>query len=283
MNFAYYVVNFDPFALHFPEGWTLEGIRWYGLAYLAGFLIGVLLMALYTKKGRSPLTQDENSSLITYLLFGVILGGRLGYMLFYDFSNFAANPLIALQIWKGGMASHGGFIGVILAVLLFCRVHRVSFLKVADIIATVGTPGVFLGRLANFVNGELWGKVSDVPWAMIFPASAPTLPLAQIPPRHPSQLYEAAAEGLLIFVILQFRFWKSRPPAGQIAGEFFLLYAAARIVCEVFREPDAGVSLIMGMSRGTFYSAFCILIGIAFIVAARICAKRGIHGALPRP
>lgn len=272
--FAHYVVDFNPFALRFPEGWALEGIRWYGLAYLAGFVIALLLMNLYSSRGRSPLSKDDNSSLITYLLFGVVLGGRMGYMLFYDWAAFSANPLVALQIYKGGMASHGGFIGVFAAALLFSKVHKVPFLKIADIIATVATPGIFLGRIANFVNGELWGKVTDVPWAMVFPHSAPAgAALSQIAARHPSQLYEAAAEGLLIFVVLQWRFWKFRLPNGQIAGEFFLLYAAARIFCEMFREPDFGVALIMGMSRGTFYSLFCIAAGIALIAAARARPK----------
>lgn len=266
-----YVVNFDPIALHFPQSWGFPGIRWYGLSYLAGFIIALLLLNFYTKKKRSPLTYDENSSLFTYLLFGVIVGGRLGYMFFYDWQRFSENPLIAFRVWDGGMASHGGFIGVILAVMLFCKIHKVAFLKLADIIATIASPGIFLGRIANFVNGELWGKVSDVPWAMIFPASAPrTTAVEFIAARHPSQLYEAVAEGLVIFVILQYRFWKSKLPSGQIAGEFFILYAIARIICEIFREPDRGVSLILGLSRGTFYSVFCIVLGLIFIVAACI-------------
>ena len=272
MLFAHYIVDTDPFAIHFSDEWFIQGIRWYGLSYLAGFLIAMFLLWLYTKKGRSPLTHDQNSSLMTYLLLGVIIGGRLGYMLFYDFANFTQNPMSVFQIWRGGMASHGGFIGVIIATFAFSKVHKVSFLKVADIIVTVCPPGIFLGRIANFWNGELWGKVSDVPWAMIFPYSAPTLPLDEIPARHPSQLYEAVTEGLLIFIILQFRFWKTKPDAGRIAGEFMLLYAAARIVCEIFREPDA--ALILGMSRGAFYSVFCVIIGIAFIVCARMNAQK---------
>lgn len=274
MNFSIlsaYVVNFDPIALHFPESWEFAGIRWYGLSYLAGFIIALLLMNLYTKKGRSPLSYDDNSSLFTYLLFGVIIGGRMGYMLFYDFDRFIANPIIAFRVWDGGMASHGGFIGVILATLIFCKVHKKSFLKVSDIIATIACPGIFLGRIANFINGELWGKISTSKFAMIFPSSAPKgTALEHIATRHPSQLYEALAEGLIIFVILQYRFWKSRPPAGQIAGEFFILYAVARIVCEIFREPDLGVSLIFGLSRGTFYSLFCILLGVVFIAISRL-------------
>lgn len=266
---AHYVVNLDPFAVRFPDGWFLEGIRWYGLAYLAGFLIGLWLLNLYYKKGRSPLNPDETSSLLTYLVLGIIIGGRLGYMLFYDFDRFVSDPISVFKIMNGGMASHGGFIGVAIAIALFSKIHKTSFLKIADLVALVSTPGIFLGRIANFVNGELWGKVSNVPWAMIFPNSDPLKPISEIAPRHPSQLYEAFAEGILIFAILQYRFLKSKPPAGQIAGEFFILYAIARIVCEIFREPDAGVSLIMGLSRGTFFSIFCLILGAVFISIAK--------------
>lgn len=267
---AYYVVDFDPFALRFPEGWVLDGIRWYGLSYLAGFAIAMLLFNLYSKKGRSPLSPDDNSSLITYLLFGVIVGGRLGYMLFYDFGNFVSNPLSLFQIWKGGMASHGGFIGVVLAMLFFARAKKVSFWKIADIVTTVCTPGIFLGRLANFVNGELWGKVSDVPWAMIFPRSAAAgTAVENIAARHPSQLYEAFAEGLLIFAFLQWRFWRGNLPKGRIAGEFLSLYAVVRIVCEIFREPDVGVEPILGLSRGTFYSVLTLVAGLAIIAYSK--------------
>jgi phosphatidylglycerol:prolipoprotein diacylglycerol transferase len=267
--FAHYVVNFDPFAFRFPEGWFLEGVRWYGLSYLAGFVVALLLFNYYYKKGKSPLTPDDNSSLITYLLFGVIVGGRLGYMLFYDFANFIENPLILFQIWKGGMASHGGFIGCVVAMILFARSRKVSFWTVADIVVISATPGIFFGRLANFINGELWGKVSDVSWAMIFPNSAPNVALENISARHPSQLYEAFAEGLLIFVILQWRFWKGKLPAGRLSGEFLVIYAIMRIVCEIFREPDVGVSLLLGLSRGTFYSLLTFVIGVVIIIYSK--------------
>ena len=267
---AYYVVDFDPFALRFPEGWVLDGIGWFGLSYLAGFAIAMLLFNLYSKRGRSPLSPDDNSSLITYLLFGVIVGGRLGYMLFYDFGNFVSNPLSLFQIWKGGMASHGGFIGVVLAMLFFARAKKVSFWKIADIVTTACTPGIFLGRLANFVNGELWGKVSDVPRAMIFPRSAAAgTAVENIAARHPSQLYEAFAEGLLIFAFLQWRFWRGNLPKGRIAGEFLSLYAVVRIVCEIFREPDVGVEPILGLSRGTFYSVLTLVAGLAIIAYSK--------------
>lgn len=270
----HYVVNFDPYAVRFPEGFFMDGIRWYGLSYMAGFIIALLLFNLYSRRGKSPLSADENSSLITYLLFGIIIGGRLGYMLFYALDAFLQNPLSAFEIWNGGMASHGGFIGAVLALVLFSRVHRTSFLGAADLVVASAGPGIFLGRLANFVNGELWGKISDVGWAMIFPNSAPDgTPVEQIPARHPSQLYEACAEGLFLFAYLQWRLWKFNPPKGQLAGEFLVLYGVLRIVCEVFREPDFGVSLICGLSRGSFYSIFAVAAGLGFIVCARFAAR----------
>ncbi len=264
-NITHYVVDFDPFVFRFSEGFPIEGVRWYGLSYLAGFFIALMFFNFYSKKRKSPLSSDDNSSLITYLLFGVIIGGRLGYMLFYDFANFATNPLIFFQVWKGGMASHGGFIGCLVAMILFAVAKKVSFWKISDIVVTVCTPGIFLGRIANFINGELWGKVSDVPWAMIFPHSASGVAIEHILPRHPSQLYEAFAEGLFIFIFLQWRFWKCNLPNGRVSGEFLAIYAIMRIICEVFREPDFGVTLIMGLSRGTFYSILTFFAGIAII------------------
>ena len=280
MNSAsHYIVNFDPFALRFPDGFFLEGVRWYGLSYLAGFLAALLLFNLYSAKGKSPLNKDENSSLLTYLLVGVIVGGRLGYMLLYSFDAFAENPLVFFQVWKGGMASHGGFVGVLLALVAFSKVHKQSFLRLADLVVASSGLGIFFGRIANFVNGELWGKVSDVPWAMIFPNSAPAgTALADIPARHPSQLYEAGAEGLFLFVYTQWRLWRGNPPKGSIAGEYLVLYGVLRIVCELFREPDFGVSLICGLSRGTFYSVFAIVAGVCLVAYARLRAKGGSGG-----
>ncbi len=268
---SHYIVDFDPFAIRFPEGFIIDGIRWYGLSYMAGFLIALWLFNVYSSRGKSPLSKDDNASLITYLLFGIIIGGRLGYMLFYTFDAFMSNPFIFFQVWKGGMASHGGFIGTVIALIVFARTRKCSFCQVADIVVASASPGIFLGRLANFVNGELWGKISDVSWAMIFPHSAPMgTPLSAISPRHPSQLYEAGAEGLFLFLYMQFRFWKCNLPKGQLSGEFLVLYGILRIVCEVFREPDVGVSLILGLSRGSFYSIFAIIAGIILIVWAKL-------------
>ena len=270
-----YVVNFDPFAIRFPEGFFLEGIRWYGLAYMAGFLIALWLFNLYSSKGKSPLSKDDNSVFMTYLLFGVIIGGRLGYMLFYSFDAFVSNPLLFFKVWKGGMASHGAFIGTLIAIILYSKIYKKPFGALADIVVSSASPGIFLGRIANFVNGELWGKISYAPWAMIFPNSDQFgRPVDQIAPRHPSQLYEAFGEGLFLFVYMQFRLWKGNAPRGQLAGEYLILYGIVRIICEVFREPDVGVALICGLSRGTFYSIFAILAGVGFVVWARLANRR---------
>ncbi len=269
---SHWVDNLDPFLLRFPEGWPLEGIRWYGFAYLMGFLAGWGLLYLYYKKGRSPLNPEAQGNLMTYLILGVLLGGRLGYVLLYAFPQWIHDPLLVFRVWEGGMASHGGFAGVIVALWIFAKRNGMRFSALGDIVVTIVPPGLFFGRLANFINGELWGKVSDVAWAVIFPKSAAAgTPVELIAPRHPSQLYEAGLEGLFLFLLTQWCFWR-RPKNdavhdGKIAGTFLIAYAVVRIAGECFREPDA--SLIFGMSRGTFYSAFLILIGAAFFWNAR--------------
>ena len=272
---GFWVHDLDPFLIRFPDGWFLEGIRWYGLAYLAGFIFGAVMLSVYYKKNRSPLNPDAQSNFMIALIVGVLLGGRLGYVLFYSWENFVANPLSVFEVWNGGMASHGGMIGALLATWIFSRKQKCSFLQLSDIIVTLAPAGIFFGRIANFINGELWGRETSVPWAVIFKYEkynpfTGTPELAYLFPRHPSQLYAAAGEGLLILLWTQLRFWKKTPPPhGQIAGEAALLYAAVRIADEFFREPDIGVSLILGLTRGQFYSLFLVLLGIAFIAAAR--------------
>ncbi|HTB63375.1 MAG TPA: prolipoprotein diacylglyceryl transferase, partial [Opitutales bacterium] len=240
------------------------------------------LMWLYARKGRLPLNADQRSSLLFSLILGVMLGGRLGYYLFYVIlgepakrAEFFANPTMIFKIWEGGMASHGAFIGGVIALWWFARKTPPGFLRLGDVIATLAPPGVMFGRLANFVNGELWGKPATVAWAMIFPVrDASGAILGYTEPRHPSQLYEAATEGLLLLLYTQWRFWKSSPPgktgalpAGQLAGEYLIGYALVRIFCELFREPDA--PLLLGLSRGTFFSLFMILLGAVLIARAR--------------
>ncbi len=272
---GYWVHDLDPFLVRFPEGWFLEGIRWYGLAYLAGFVFGAVMLSVYYKKDRSPLAPDAQSNFMLALIVGVLAGARLGYMIFYAWDALIASPLSVFQVWHGGMSSHGGMLGALLATWIFSRKQKCSFLQLGDVIASLAPAGVFFGRVANFINGELWGRETDVPWAVIFkyekfnPFTGAS-ELAYLLPRHPSQLYAAAGEGLLILAWTQLRFWKKKPlPHGQLIGEACLLYAAVRIVDEFFREPDIGVSFILGLTRGQFYSAVLALVGVVFIVAAR--------------
>lgn len=266
---AHWVHDLDPFIFRFPDSWPLEGLRWYGMAYAAGFAVAYWLLHLYYKKGRSPLDPDQQANLMTAVIIGALVGGRLGYKLLYDWGNFVEDPLSLLRIWEGGMASHGGFIGVILALIVFSWRTGQNRWRLGDIAATLTPPGLLFGRLANFINGELWGKVSNVRWAVIFPDSAPSgIPVEMIAPRHPSQLYEAALEGLFLLLYTQWRFWRGKDlRVGQLGGEFLLLYALVRILGEQFREPDA--ALILGMSRGIFYSLFMVLVGLVLIALAR--------------
>lgn len=269
---SYWVHDLSPFLIRFPENpFGIEGIRYYGLAYLAGFIGAWLLLRIYNKREKYRIDTDSRATLMTAVIIGVLAGGRVGYMLLYDFGALLDNPLLLFRIDQGGMASHGGFIGVALALYWFAQRQQRSLLRLGDVIVTLAPIGLMLGRIANFINGELWGKVSTVPWAIIFPGSPlayNAAAAAYLPePRHPSQLYQAGLEGALLLGYLQWRFWKTRPPAGQIGGEFLLGYGAVRIVGEIFREPDA--SLLLGLSRGQFYSIFMILAGGFVIALAR--------------
>lgn len=274
----YWVHDLDPVIIQFTD--TI-GIRWYGLAYVTGFLIGFALWTLYRKRGRTSLTSEMQENLAMAMILGVVIGGRLGYFLLYELTNFIQDPLIFFRVWTGGMASHGGFAGVTIAGLWVARKYRISPWHLGDLVASVAAPGLLLGRIANFINGELWGNITDVPWAVIFPQSAGSgMPVEFIPPRHPSQLYEAGLEGLLLLIYIQCRFWmvkgrgakvdrdasKSARP-GHLMAEFLMGYSIARCLGEWFREPDA--SLILGMSRGSFYSIFLFLIGLGLLIWIR--------------
>ena len=212
------------------------------------------------RAGRSALDLNGIFDLMTWLIAGVIIGGRLGYFLLYQFDTLRHDPLVLFRVWEGGMASHGGMTGVAVALWLFARQRRTGFLQVSDLIVTVAPVGLFFGRVANFINGELWGRVATVPWAIIFEKTG-----GGTSPRHPSQLYEALLEGLLLFTFMQWRFWRGSAQArpGRLTGEFLLAYALVRAVGELFREPDA--ALLLGLSRGTFYSIFLLLGGIVLI------------------
>ncbi|MGB0744316.1 MAG: prolipoprotein diacylglyceryl transferase [Opitutales bacterium] len=270
---SYWVHDLSPFLVRFPDNpLGIDGIRYYGLAYLASFVAAWLLLRLYHTRGKIQIDADSRATLMTAIIIGVLAGGRLGYMLLYDLPAFLESPILVFRVDKGGMASHGGFVGVILALAWFAHKKGHSFLDLGDIVATLTPLGLMLGRIANFINGELWGKVTSVSWAVIFPGSPtafnPASNSFMEEPRHPSQIYQAGLEGGLLFTYLQWRFWTCRPPVGQLGGEFLVGYGILRIISEVFREPDA--SLILGITRGQFYSIFLVLAGVIIIRHVRV-------------
>ena len=258
------------FLFEFPEGFPLEGIRYYGLSYLLGFLIAWLLLKLLYNQGLSPLNAERRADLSFYIILGVMIGGRLGYMLLYNFGSLVNDPLSLFKVWEGGMASHGGFLGVVIAVAIFAKQKGVPFLKLTDLCALICTPGIILGRIANFINGELWGHPSRVSWARIFPDSPPVFVKEFdgffLVPRHPSQLYQAGLEGLVVGVYLWVRLGMLKDnlrrgqSVGLIGAEFLIVYGLMRVVGEIFRMPDA--DKIFLLSRGTFYSIIMIGIGV---------------------
>jgi phosphatidylglycerol:prolipoprotein diacylglycerol transferase len=264
VTLAYWVHDLDPVALRFPAGWPLHGVHWYGLAYAAGFLVAALFLAHWRRRGVAPVRDAvDESALITAIMLGVVLGGRLGHVLLYARAEFVADPLMVFRLWQGGMASHGGFLGVLLAGVWFARTRRVPFLAVGDLICALAPAGILFGRLANFVNAELVGRTTTVPWAVIFPREGQE-------PRHPSQLYEAFGEGFLPLLWMWWRYPKRLPP-GQVAGEFLLLYAAARFVSEWFRLPEDGY--ILGMTAGQFWTLPLAIGGLTLVLRARAGAK----------
>jgi phosphatidylglycerol:prolipoprotein diacylglycerol transferase len=274
MILGYYIHNINPFAIKFSEQYFVEGIRWYGIFYLLTFGFMFFALNFYSKKNKSLLSVEQNTSFLNYAIVGVVIGSRMGYMLLYCPGIFVHNPLEIFAVWHGGMSSHGGFIGIIIAMVIFCKKNNVPLLSLADICSTIAPFGFLLGRIANFINGELYGKITDVKWAVIFPKSGyfPSHP-SLIPARHPSQLYEASLEGLLLFVYMQIRFWTTtKITPGKLSGEFLILYSIFRIFVEFFREPDA--QLILSMSRGQFYSIFLLLFGIALLVKIYCQAQR---------
>ena len=256
--------NFDPVMVAIGP----FTIRWYALAYIVGILLGwlyarALIRAESFWGGTAPMTGLDFDDFVLWVTLGIILGGRTGYVIFYNPEHFAAHPTEIVQLWKGGMSFHGGFVGCVLAVVPFARQRGISILSLGDVTCAVATIGLFLGRLANFVNGELWGRPTDVPWAMVFPGGGPI-------PRHPSQLYEAALEGLVLFGVLWFsmRMGALRRP-GLVIGLFALGYGIARVICEFFREPDPQLGFLWGgLTMGMLLSVPLMLTGIAFIVAA---------------
>ncbi|WP_424812008.1 prolipoprotein diacylglyceryl transferase [Roseococcus sp. YIM B11640] len=248
----------DPIALQIGP----LAIRWYALAYIAGIVLGWRIARRLTVTEPKASTAEQMDDFVTWATLGIILGGRLGYVLFYRPGHYLFHPLEALMVWQGGMSFHGGLIGVVTAIILFCRKNKLSILAFGDRIAIVAPIGLFFGRLANFINGELWGRAADVPWAMVFPAD----PL-QIP-RHPSQLYQAGLEGLVLFVALLL-LWSHKPfrhRPGFFVGSMVLGYGIARIIGEFFREPDAHLGfLFAGATMGQLLSIPMLLVG-AFLI-----------------
>jgi phosphatidylglycerol:prolipoprotein diacylglycerol transferase len=299
---AYYLVDFDPFIFRL---WDDVGPRWYGLAYVLAFVFAYWLYRWLAKRGYADLSPDKVGDFVLgAAIFGVLLGGRLGYVFFYK-PEMLRDPLSILRVWEGGMASHGGMIGLLLFTFYYAHRHKISWTNLGDNLVVTAPIGLFFGRCANFINGELYGRITQVWWAMQFPKELfdnaqeakraifacsqidPTLISPEaivaavhrqpqvkeilrgiLTPRHPSQLYEAFLEGIVLFAILWFVRTRMRQPNGVLTGLFFICYAIFRIVVENFREPDA--TLILGLTRGQFFSFFLLLIGIAFVVVAKM-------------
>jgi phosphatidylglycerol:prolipoprotein diacylglycerol transferase len=303
MEFAYYVHDLSPFLFEIRSG---IGVRWYGLSYLAAFWVAWLVLVQFSRKGFCEIPTAKLGDFVLWLgMFGVILGGRLGYMLLYDFNGWIADPVSILRVWDGGMASHGGITGVALYSLWYARRHTISWRGLGDNLVVVAPVGLFFGRVANFINGELYGRSSNVAWAVQFPQeirsmpypaqdeivagaaamnpawnSVPAIELASrtapqlreyladvLTPRHPSQIYEGVLEGLILFLVLWWIRTHIRLRDGVITGIFFISYAVLRIVGELFREPDA--PLTGPFTRGQFLSLFLILIGLGFLYSAK--------------
>ncbi len=301
---AYYVHDLSPFLLRFNENF---GVRWYGLAYVLAFLLGILVVRDLSRRGFCDIPVDRVSDfIIGGAIFGVLLGGRLGYMLFYDLSNFLTNPLVIIRVWDGGMSAHGGIIGLMLYTLWYSKRHKVAWRNIGDNLVVAAPLGLLLGRLANFINGELYGRVTSVSWGMQFPkellepstrpemvqqaiqeAYAINPDWTNVPViienvghspalrdklagvlsvRHPSQFYEAFLEGALLFAILWVLRTKFKLRNGILTGAFFIGYAILRSISELFREPDA--PLTGPFTRGQFLSFFLIVIGLAFWLSA---------------
>lgn len=255
--------NIDPILLQIGP----VAIRWYSLSYLGGLVFAWAYMSRLIRVQAPPCNQEQVSDYIFWAMMGIVLGGRIGYVLFYNASYYAQNIGDAFAIWDGGMSFHGGFLGVCVATIFFCRYHKIPLFRFADIIACASPIGLMLGRFANFINGELYGRVTDAPIGMVFPTGGPL-------PRHPSQLYEAMLEGLLLFLILfvVYNYTNARKKPGMITGLFIIGYAAARTFVEQFREPDSHIGFLFGteaITMGQLLSAPMILFGLYLIFRPR--------------
>ena len=256
-------LGLDPFLVE----WGWFKIRWYSLGYLAGILIGWWYLLKLLARPGAPMARRHADDMVFYATLGIILGGRLGYVLFYKPGYYFSNPLEIPQLWDGGMSFHGGVIGTTLGILWLARKHGLNWLRVHDYVACCAPFGIFLVRLANFVNGELWGRPTDVPWAIVFPTGGEEA-------RHPSQLYEAGLEGLLLFIVLWFLFWKTdaRYQPGKLVGTFLLGYGLSRFTVEFFRSPDDHLTWLAeqsGLSMGQWLTLPMILGGLYLIATAK--------------
>lgn len=252
------IVRFGPIAL-----------RWYGVAYMAGLILGWRYMRWLVSKSPHAMTAQQVDDFLVWATFGVVLGGRLGYVLFYKPNEYLADPIEIVQVWKGGMSFHGGALGVIVAIAIFTWRSKLSFFKVGDVVCAAVPIGLFFGRLANYNNGELYGRPAPswLPWAMLFPeGDQPSVP------RHPSQLYEAGLEGIVLFVLLHL-LWRSeaiRTRPGTVAGSFLAGYGVARIIAEFFREPDSFLGPVIGQATmGQVLSVPLVVAGLAMVVWPR--------------
>ncbi len=239
-------------------------IRWYSLAYIAGILVGWWYLLKLLDRPGAPMARRHADDMVFYATLGILIGGRLAYVLFYQ-PQILRHPLDVLKLWEGGMSFHGGVIGVTCGILLLARKNGLNWLRIHDYVACCVPFGLFFGRIANFINGELWGRPTDVPWAMIFPRAGDL-------PRHPSQLYEAGLEGIVLFLVLAFLFWRTdaRYQPGKLVGTFLLGYGLCRFSMEFFREPDAGLEhLSWGLTMGQTLTVPMLLGGIYLIATAK--------------
>ncbi len=251
--------QFDPVAISLGP----LKVHWYGLTYLVGFLVGWWLGRIRARKPWSPINEQQMGDVLFYIAIGVILGGRFGYVLFYNFDRFLMDPLWLLRVWEGGMSFHGGLLGVMLAMWWFGRKVGRSFFEIADFIAPLVPVGLGAGRIGNFINGELWGRATDVPWGMVFPQAPDDLA------RHPSQLYQFALEGVVLFIALWW--FSSRPrPKMAVSGLFLALYGSFRFVVEFVRQPDVQLGYLAfdWLTMGQLLSLPMIVAGLALMVFA---------------
>ena len=261
------VHNFDPVLIDLG----LFQIRWYSVAYILGIIIGwmyatkIIKLTTTNQYNFEQIKKSDFDDLIIYLIIGIIFGGRLGYVLFYNLEYYSQNFFEIFKLWQGGMSFHGGLLGVIISIIFFSKKTKINFFKFADIVSCVAPIGIFLGRIANFINGELYGKISTLPWAVIFPYGGSLA-------RHPSQIYEAILEGIILFILINYLSLKKKLlfKAGYISGLFLVLYSILRMLSEIFREPDMHLGLFFNyFSLGTLLSITTLVAGMVIIISAK--------------